>query len=338
MIRHPSSQSQLLATPFPKNPELTTVHSLLFHSVSKFANIPCTASRKIAAYETDERGGAPGGGGAPGSGAHSPWTDYGAERAKERVKLGDWEYTKYRDVEQKVRALAGALAVITKPGGNGGGEARLHMFARNRFENSLQICILILNPRSPDWFAMSHAASLASIPLVTVYSRAGQSVLTGSITATRASAIFVDSDRLSSLLGPLVECPCIRVIIYTLVSTADVDLKRTATDIEALRAGLGDGMTIITIEELAQMGQVYLEAQGRDHAGQPNANEEASEGIRGAAKEVAVRDAVWAIMYPIGDPKMPLKGVVIKTSNVVATSMPPGLPPFLVSGYYGFCR
>ena len=70
--------------------------------------------------------------------------------------------------------------------------------------------------------------------------------------------ICADSDILSSLLTPLVECPCIGTVVYNRISVADIDLMKGTSNIGILRKEMGDRVTILSVHDIARIGRNLL--------------------------------------------------------------------------------
>lgn len=147
---------------------------------------------------------------------------------------------------------------------------------------------------------------MSSIPLVTVYTKIGQSTLLETLTQAQSVAVFIDSDLLPVLLVTLIECPHIKTIIYHPVSAAWKDLQKTKADVEGLRR-VFPGVCVSSIDGFLALGQAKRPGDSRARDDSPG---------RGLDQ----KDIVWGIMYPLGDPKSKPKGVLVTSSNMVTAS------------------
>ena len=80
------------------------------------------------------------------------------------------------------------------------------------------------------------------------------------IAAIESTEIYADSDSLSSLLTPLVECPCIGTAVHNRISVVDIDLMKGMSNIGILRKGMGDRVTtgILGVHDIARIGRSLL--------------------------------------------------------------------------------
>lgn len=302
-IRYPSVIKQPLLETSSADPLLDTPHALFFHAAMKFPQHRCLAFRKQNAYVTEvvkmRKG---------------KEVDEGIlikEQLirKETVMVGDWEYKTYEEVATVIRHLAAALSMKV--------DGRLHMFGRNR----LVICpLLLLSMKLPLtvcltscwWFILSQAASMSSIPLVTVYTKIGQSTLLETLTQTQSVAIFVDSDLLPILLVTLIEYPHIKTILYHPVSSAWKDLEKIKVHVGSLRSAF-PGVYVSSIDGFMAFGKTKPPGESTARADNPN-------------DRLDQKEVIWGIVYPLGDPKTKPKGVLVTSRNIVATSKCPPLP------------
>ncbi|PWW72741.1 acetyl-CoA synthetase-like protein [Tuber magnatum] len=87
-----------------------------------------------------------------------------------------------------------------------------------------------------------------SLPIVTAYDTLGQSGLTHSLVQTEARAIFLDSQLLPQLVGPLKEATGVRYVIY------NTDQQVKQEHIDKLK-GAHERLRIVSVDELVKLGQ-----------------------------------------------------------------------------------
>ena len=128
-----------------------------------------------------------------------------------------------------------------------------------------------------------------SMPIVTAYDTLGEEAVKHSMLQTRAKAIYLDPNLLTSLINPLKEAKDIVNVIYN----TEPEVKQD--DIKALQDA-HPHLKIMSIEELRELGEKHL-----------------------VPSTPPKPEDLCCIMYTSGSTGTP-KGVMLKHSNVVAAS------------------
>jgi long-chain acyl-CoA synthetase len=126
------------------------------------------------------------------------------------------------------------------------------------------------------------------MPIVTAYATLGEEGLVHSLKETKAKAIFLDPELISSLLVPIKASPSVEFVIYHGEPSADHLAKLKSTH---------DHLTILSYDSLLELG--------RQNPVPP---------IPPKPSDIA------CIMYTSGSTGRP-KGVILTHSNIVAASM-----------------
>ncbi|KAK3955083.1 hypothetical protein QBC32DRAFT_334606 [Pseudoneurospora amorphoporcata] len=111
---------------------------------------------------------------------------------------------------------------------------RLHMFATT----------------SPQWLAMSHAASSQSLTIVTAYDTLGESGVEHSLIQSKASAMFTDPHLFKTATNPLKKATSIKAVIYNNHTTQPISQDK----IDAFKAEHPE-LTVLSFDELRALGE-----------------------------------------------------------------------------------
>jgi long-chain acyl-CoA synthetase len=148
-----------------------------------------------------------------------------------------------------------------------------------------------------------------SMAIVTAYDTLGEEGLRHSLVATRAKAIFVEPQLLTTLINTLKDAQDINYIIHN----TDSEHSIRQEDLEILKTS-HEHLTVLSFEQLRELGE------SNPTPATPPAP-----------------DDLCCIMYTSGSGGTP-KGVELKHRNVVAASMKLTCPKGIISDHYSCWR
>ncbi|KAE8447796.1 hypothetical protein EG329_010190 [Mollisiaceae sp. DMI_Dod_QoI] len=194
--------------------DIATLYDVLKYSRDTYGDASAMGSRRLIATHTEPETEMK-----ESRNTHRPWTYY---------EMGPYKYESYKDYFQLAMDIGAGFRELGLNAGD-----RVHIFAAT----------------SMRWLAVSHGATVQSMPIVTSYATLGEAGLEHSLVQTKAKAIFVDGDLLSKLDHPLVKAKDLKFVIY------NDEHQVNEEDISRLQV-LHAKLTILSYSDFLQKGRV----------------------------------------------------------------------------------
>lgn len=148
----------------------TTLPAILSYAAKKHGDAPCMGTRELLGREHIVEN----------------------ERKMEKLRLGDYHFLTYREVQEQVERFAAGLASVGT-----GQTGRIAMFAETRAE----------------WFMAAMGCLRLRLALVTVYTNLGDDDIVTSLNETEVSLVVTSHDLLARTLLILPRCPLVKHVI-----------------------------------------------------------------------------------------------------------------------------